>query len=134
MNYNQLLLSPCRLVPELSICKICKRTGSLWPLFSRMSDACMTSIKIVQFSRLPTACPSTSKFFSPTWLWTSSFEQTPPSYHPLPSIPSPHTPSPTTYGTTIALTVHVNNRNQNKNKSKSHHIQVDLDHAFFCSI
>ena len=40
-------------------------------------DAHMTPMKIIQFSRPPPPCPSTSKILPPPWPWTSNFERTP---------------------------------------------------------
>ena len=37
----------------------------------------MTSMKIIQFSRSLTPCPSTSKIFPPLSPWTSNFKRTP---------------------------------------------------------
>ena len=44
-------------------------------------DKHLTSIKIIQFSRPPPPCPSTSKIHPPPWPCTSNFKRTPP---PLP--------------------------------------------------
>ena len=73
----------------------------------------MTSMKIVQFSRLPTPLSIyVRNFFTPLTL-DGQYQTTPPSSSPND-------------------TVHVNERNQNKNKTKSRHIQID--HAFYSSI
>ena len=72
-------------------------------------DTHMTSMKVVQFSKPPTHCPS--KFFHPLDLGRSISNK---------ALSSPNN------------TVHVNERNRKKDQTKSRHLQID--HVFHCSI
>ena len=47
-------------------------------MIQRQLGTNMTSMKIVQFSRPTTPCPSKSEILPPSWPWTSNFERTPP--------------------------------------------------------